>query len=60
MGIETITWAEFPSGGKANVEQILGSKEINKSKRAGLWDSKNYKSLVTNTLASGLIEKTLC
>ena len=27
---------EFPNGGKAIVEQILASEEINKSKRAGL------------------------
>ena len=28
--------SEFPKGGKATVEQILASEEINKSKRAGL------------------------
>ena len=37
-----ITTSEFPNGGKAIVEQILASEEINKSKRAGLritvWD----------------------
>ena len=32
METETITWSEFPSGGKAIVEQILASEEINKSK----------------------------
>ena len=36
---ETTTWSEFPNGGKAIVEQILASEEINKSKRAGLWQS---------------------
>ena len=36
METETTTWSEFHNGGKAIVEQILGSEEINKSKRAGL------------------------
>ena len=31
---ETTTWSEFPNGGKAIVEQILASEEINKSKKA--------------------------
>ena len=35
METET-TQAEFLNGGKAIVEQILASKEINRSKRAGL------------------------
>ena len=30
------TLSEFPNEGKAIVEQILASEEINKSKRAGL------------------------
>ena len=34
METETKTWSEFPNGGKAIVEQILASEEINKSKRA--------------------------
>ena len=38
METETTTWSEFPNGGKAIVEQILTSEEINKSKRAGLWE----------------------
>ena len=38
METETTTWSEFPNGGKAIVEQILASEEINKSKRAGLWE----------------------
>ena len=33
METETTTWSEFPNGGKAIVEQILASEEINKSKR---------------------------
>ena len=41
METETITWSEFPSGGKAIVEQILASEERNKSKRAGLWESQS-------------------
>ena len=39
MKTETTSWSEFPNGGKAIVEEILGSEEINKSKRAGLWES---------------------
>ena len=35
---ETTTWSEFPNGGKAIVEQILASEEVNKSKRVGLWE----------------------
>ena len=31
METETIAYSEFPSGGKAIVEQILASEEINKS-----------------------------
>ena len=34
-----ITWSEFPNRGRAIVEQIIASKERNKSKRAGLWES---------------------
>ena len=33
---ETARWSEFPYGGKAIVEQLLSSEELNKSKRAGL------------------------
>ena len=29
METETATWPEFPNGGKAIVEQILGSEERN-------------------------------
>ena len=32
METETTTSSEFPDGGKAVVEQILGLEEINKSK----------------------------
>ena len=41
MGTERTTWSEFPNRGKAIVEQILASGEINKSKRAGLWESQS-------------------
>ena len=41
METEQTTWSEFPNGGKAIVEQILASEEINKSKRAGLWESQS-------------------
>ena len=41
MEIEATTWSEFPNGGKVIVEQILASEEINKSKRAGLWESQS-------------------
>ena len=41
METETTTWFEFPSGEKAIAEQILVSEEINKSKRAGLWESQS-------------------
>ena len=36
MEPETTACSEFPNGEKAIVEQILASKEINKSKIAGL------------------------
>ena len=38
---ETTTWSKFSNGGKAIVKQILASKEINKSKRAGLCESQS-------------------
>ena len=38
---ETTTWSEFPNGRKNVVEQILVSEEINKSKRAGVWQSQS-------------------
>ena len=41
MEIVKTTWSEFPNEGKAIVEQILASEEINKSKRAGLWESQS-------------------
>ena len=41
METETTTWSEFPNEKKAIVEQILASEEINKSKRAGLWESQS-------------------
>ena len=39
METETTTRSEFSNSGKVNVEQILGSEEINKSKRPGLCES---------------------
>ena len=39
--METETWSEFPNGGKAIVEQIQASEEINKSKWAGLLESQS-------------------
>ena len=41
METETITWSEFPIGGKAIVEQILASEERNKSRRVGVWESQS-------------------
>ena len=38
---KTTTWSKFPYGGKAIAEQIIASEEINKSKRAGLWESQS-------------------
>ena len=37
METETVTWSEFPNEGKAIIEQILASEEINKYKIEGLW-----------------------
>ena len=41
MKAETKFWSEFPNGGKAIVEEILASKERNKSRKAGLWESQS-------------------
>ena len=41
METETTTWTEFPNWGKAIVEQILSSEEMNKFKGAGLWESQS-------------------
>ena len=41
METETTTLSEFLNGGKAIVEQILTSEEINKPKKAGLWESQS-------------------
>ena len=40
-GTDPTTWSEFPNEWKACVEQILASEGINKSKRAGLWESQS-------------------
>ena len=39
METERTTWSEFSNEGEAIVEQLLASEEINKSKRAGFWES---------------------
>ena len=41
MKTETKIWLAFPNEGKAIIEQILVWEEINKFKRAGLWESKS-------------------
>ena len=41
METGSTTLSEFSNGGKAIVEQILASEEINKSKRAGLEESES-------------------
>ena len=41
METETTTQWEFSNGGKAIVEEILTSEEINKSRKAGLWESQS-------------------
>ena len=41
METETTTWSKFTNRGKAIVEQKLGLKDRNKSKRAGLWESQS-------------------
>ena len=41
METERTTWPEFPNGGKAIVEQILASEEINKCQLAELWESQS-------------------
>lgn len=43
METETTTRSEFPNGGNAIVKQILGSKEINKSKRESVMDPSSRK-----------------
>ena len=41
METETATWSELPNWGKAIVEQVLALEEIDKYKRAGLWESQS-------------------
>ena len=41
METDAITWLKFASGGIAFVEQMQAWEEINKSKRAGLWESQS-------------------
>ena len=44
METERTTWSEFPNEEKAIVEQILASGEINKSKKARMWESQSCES----------------
>ena len=39
MEAETKLWSEFSNEEKTIIEQILTPEEMNKSKRAGLWES---------------------
>ena len=41
METETTTWSKFSNGGKTVIKQILALEEINKSNRAGLWESES-------------------
>ena len=41
METEPNTWSDFSDGGKAIVEQIPTSEEINEFKRVGLWVSQS-------------------
>ena len=38
MKTETVTWSEFPNGGKVIVEEILAAESRKKSKRVELWE----------------------
>ena len=50
----------FPNGGKAIVEQILVSEEINKSKRAGLWESQSEAQVGKLTISVRSFEVFQC
>ena len=54
---ETTTWSEFPNGGKAIIEQILASEEINESRRAGLRIIVWYLSRKANHLSKVVWER---
>ena len=56
METETTAWLEFPNRGKANVEHILAPEEINKSKRAELWESQSGMQVGKLNIAVRLIE----
>ena len=51
------TWSDFANGGKANVEQILASEKINKSKRAGQDFWKFSKNLASKNVFSAASDK---
>ena len=36
-----MTWSEFPNGGTTTLKEILMPVEVNKPKRAGLWESQS-------------------
>ena len=59
METDTTKWLEFPNAGKAIVELILASKEINKSKRAEKWESQSgiWKGKLTIWVKPFKIEK---
>ena len=52
METETRIWSEFPNKGKAIVEQILASEEINKLRA-------NMRNLLTHTVYLNIVSKTL-
>ena len=59
MKTETTSWSELLYGGKAIIEQILVSEEINIFKRAGLWEpqSGNQVGILTTWVKSFKTEK---
>ena len=56
METDTATWSEFPNGAKAIVEKIPASEEINKSKRARLWESQSGMQVWKLTIWVRLLE----
>ena len=56
-GNETTSWSELPNLGKAIVEQLQASEEINKFKKAGLWESQSGVRVGALTIWVRLFEK---
>ena len=56
METETITWLEILNKWKTAIEEILGSEEINKSKRPGWWDSQTVFQTRKLTISLRLFE----